>query len=506
MVPVNPQILGLAMFGAVFVLLMFGFPVAFTLLGTAVAFAGVGHVLGIFDLDILSALPLRILGLMEDDLLQAIPLFLYLGVILQRTALAADLLNGLGGLFGRRPGGLAIATIIVSVLLAPTTGAVGATVLTIGLLALPTMLKAGYDSRFACGIVCSAGTLGTIIPPSIVLILLGSFMQRANIEAQIARGAGEAAGAMTVQDIYLGAIAPVGALLLGYLAYSVAMAILRPHKCPPPAEHFVRRPPLLHLLVTSFVPMAMLALMLGLVISGLAYTVEAAATAGLVATLYAWIRGELNLARLAETVRLVMKLTAMVFMLLIGASTFSLVFRGFSGDVFVTHLLSQVPGGILGGTAVVMAIMFGLAFFLDALEIIFLVAPIAMPPLLFLGADPVWLAMLTAINLQTAFLHPPFGFAIIFLRGVAPKEIRTSAIYFGVIPFILIQLVVLALVWTYPGLVTALPEQANRAAAVTTAPAGSPVSGTKGGRVPPLQEYRGPDVLPKELRPRSAQP
>ncbi|HXP73015.1 MAG TPA: TRAP transporter large permease subunit [Stellaceae bacterium] len=448
----DPQVLGLAMFAAVFVLLMVGFPVAFTLLGTAVAFAALGDLLGVFDLRLLNALPLRLLGLMEDDLLQAIPLFLFLGVILQRTTLAADLLNGLGGLFGRRAGGLGVATIIVSVFLAPTTGAIGATVLTIGLLALPTMLAAGYDRRLASGIVCSAGTLGTIIPPSIVLILLGSFMQSANIEAQVRRGV-QTAQAMTVQDIYLGALAPVGLLLSLYLAYVVLVAIFRPRLCPPPLAHLESRPSALRLLLTIFVPMGLLALMLGLVISGLAYTVEAAATAGLVATAYAWLRRELNLARLAETLHLVMKLTAMVFMLLMGASTFSLVFRGFSGDLFVATLLSRVPGGVLGGTAVVMAIMFGLAFFLDALEIIFLVVPIAMPPLLLLGADPVWLALLTAINLQTAFLHPPFGFAIIFLRGVAPKEVKTTDIYWGVIPFILIQLSVLALVWAYPGIV-----------------------------------------------------
>ena len=446
----DPQVLGLAMFAAVFVLLMLGFPVAFTLLGTAVGFAALGDLVGVFDLRLLTALPLRLLGLMEDDLLQAIPLFLYLGVILQRTTLAADLLNGLGGLFGRRAGGLGLATIIVSVFLAPTTGAIGATVLTIGLLGLPTMLAAGYDRRLASGIVCSAGTLGTIIPPSIVLILLGSFMQSATIEAQIQRGV-ETAQAMTVQDIYLGALAPVGLLLGLYLVYVVLAAVVRPQLCPPPLAHLDRATSPLHLLLTIVVPMGLLALMLGLVISGLAYTVEAAATAGLVATLYAGLRRELTLARLAETLHMVMKLTATVFMLLMGASTFSLVFRGFSGDLFVAHLLSQVPGGVLGGTAVVMAIMFGLAFFLDALEIIFLVVPIAMPPLLLLGADPVWLALLTAVNLQTAFLHPPFGFAIIFLRGVAPKEVRTADIYWGVIPFIAIQLSVLALVWAYPG-------------------------------------------------------
>ncbi|HKX08784.1 MAG TPA: TRAP transporter large permease subunit [Stellaceae bacterium] len=450
----DPQVLGLAMFAAVFALLMLGFPVAFTLLGTAVGFAALGDLLGVFDLRLLTALPLRLLGLMEEDLLQAIPLFLYLGVILQRTTLAADLLNGLGGLFGRRAGGLGIATIIVSVFLAPTTGAIGATVLTIGLLALPTMLAAGYDRRLASGIVCSAGTLGTIIPPSIVLILLGSFMQSANIEAQVRRGV-ETVQAMTVQDLYLGALAPVGLLLSLYLTYVVLAALVRPRLCPPPLAHLETRPSPLRLVLTIFVPIGLLALMLGLVISGLAYTVEAAATAGLVATLYATLRRQLNLARLAETLHLVMKLTAMVFMLLMGASTFSLVFRGFSGDLFVARLLSQVPGGVLGGTAVVMAIMFGLAFFLDALEIIFLVVPIAMPPLLQLGADPVWLALLTAINLQTAFLHPPFGFAIIFLRGVAPKEVRTADIYWGVIPFIAIQVAVLALVWAYPGMIVA---------------------------------------------------
>jgi len=230
-VPIDPAILGLAMFASVFLLLMLGFPVAFTLLGTGVAFAALGNFLGVFDLRLLSALPLRLLGLMEDDLLQAIPLFLFLGVILQRTTLAADLLNGLGGLFGKRAGGLGVATVVVSVLLAPTTGAIGATMLTIGLLALPTMLHAGYDRRLACGIVCSAGTLGTIIPPSIVLILLGSFMQTANIEAQVARGV-PAVQAMTIQDLYLGALVPVGMLLCLYLACVVFTATIWPEKCP----------------------------------------------------------------------------------------------------------------------------------------------------------------------------------------------------------------------------------------------------------------------------------
>lgn len=494
-----PDAFGLMMFGAVFVLLLVGFPVAFTLMGTAIAFAFLGGGLGLFDVHLLSALPLRILGIMDNDLLQAIPLFLYLGVILQRTTLAAGLLEAMSGLFGTRAGGLGISTLIIGALLAPTTGAVGATVLTIGLLGLPTMLEAGYDRRLACGIVCSAGTLGTILPPSIVLILLGDLMQHAHIEEQLARGQ-LVVSAMTVKDLYLGAIGPVGLLLGLYLLYVAAVAVLFPRACPPLPVHLQRRPALMRLLVVLVVPVGFIVAMLGSIITGYIYTVEAAAIGAVCATTYALLRGELNLERMAETVRSVAKLTAMVFLLLIGASTFSLVFRGFSGDVVVTWLLSGLPGGISGAVIVVMAIMFVLGFFLDALEIILLVVPIAMPPLLHLGADPVWLAMLTAINLQTSFLHPPFGFALFFLRGVAPPEVRTSEIYLGVVPFIAIQVVALVLIWSSPKIVETLPESVNAPASAT-----GPQPATK-GEVPPLPDYRGPDVLPKELRPGSPQP
>ncbi len=455
--PTLPQSLGLAMFLAVFAILMLGFPVAFTLLGTAVAFAALGAVLGVFDFHLLSALPLRIVGLMENDLLQAIPLFLYLGVVLERTTLAADLVEGISGLFGRRAGGVGIASLVIGALFAPMTGAVGATVLTIGLLALPIMLEAGYDRRLASGIVCSAGTLGTILPPSIVLILLGSVMQGATIEAQLARGA-RVVSALTIQDIYLGSLVPAAILLALYIAYVAGVAILSPERCPAPAAYRLRPPSPLALALRLFVPLALILAMLGSIISGLTYTVEAAASGAVGATIYAFIRGQLNLARLADTVRSVMRLTAMVFMLLIGATTFSLVFRGFEGDLFVARVLMTLPGGTLGPVAAVMAVCFALGFFLDALEIIFLVAPIAMPPLLFLGADPVWLTVLTAVNLQTSFLLPPFGFALFFMRGVAPKTVATAEIYRGVVPFIAIQVVMLALVWLEPRLVTALPN------------------------------------------------
>jgi tripartite ATP-independent transporter DctM subunit len=472
--PSEPGVLGLAMFAAVFVLLMLGFPVGFTLAGTAIFMAALGSFLGVFDFHLLSALPLRVIGIMENDLLQAVPLFLYLGVVLERSTLAADLLEGMSGLFGRRAGGIGIASFVIGALFAPMTGAVGATVLTIGVLALPSMLKAGYDRRLASGIVCSAGTLGTILPPSIILILLGSFMQSATVEAQLARGE-TVVNPLTIEDIYLGALGPA-ALVLGLgVAYVVVVAYFRPERCPPSPAVLAHPPTLGALMFRLFLPLGLIVALLGAIITGLMYTVEAAASGAIGATFYALARRQLTLRRLTETVQSVMKLTAMVFMLLIGATTFSLVFRGFSGDVYVTHLLSSLPGGTIGPVAVVMAVCFGLGFFLDALEIIFLVVPIAMPPLLFLGADPVWLAVLTAINLQTSFLHPPFGFALFFMRSVAPKSVSTADIYWGAVPFILVQLIVLGLVWFQPAIVTAVPAAWN-GTSTAAAPAAPPRS------------------------------
>ena len=465
--------MGLAMFVSVFALLMFGFPVAFTLVGTAVAMAALGWLVGLFDFHLLSALPLRITGLMENDLLQAVPLFLYLGVLLERTTLAADLLEGMSGLFGQRAGGIGVASFIIGALFAPMTGAVGATVLTIGLLALPSMLNAGYDKRLASGIVCCAGTLGTILPPSIILILLGDFMQGATVEAQLARGE-TVVNPLTVEDVYMGALAPA-ALVLGLgISYVVLVAYLHPERCPPSPAVLARKPSFGELVFRLFTPLGLILFMLGAIITGLVYTVEAAACGAIGATIYTLVRGQLTIGRLSETVQTTMKLTGMVFMLLIGATTFSLVFRGFEGDVYVTRLLTALPGGTLGPVAVVMAVCFGLGFFLDALEIIFLVIPIAMPPLLFLGVNPVWLAVLTAINLQTSFLHPPFGFALFFMRSVAPKSISTGDIYWGAVPFICVQIIVLALVWLEPRIVTAIPEYWNGAPIAAPAPASTP--------------------------------
>jgi tripartite ATP-independent transporter DctM subunit len=445
------------MFASVFALLMLGFPVAFTLAGTATCMAATGWLLGVFDFHLLSALPLRVIGLMESDLLQAVPLFLYVGLVLERTTIAADLLAGISSLFGRRAGGIGIATIIIAALFAPMTGAVGATVLTIGLLALPSMLSAGYDHRLATGIVCSAGTLGTILPPSIVLILLSNFMQSATVEAQLARGQ-TVINPLTIEEVYLGALGPAVLVLGLAILYVALVAYFRPQRCPPSPTQLLT---LYSLVFRLLLPLALIVALLAAIITGLMFTVEAAASGALGATVYAVARGQLTLRRLAETVQAVMRLTAMVFMLLIGATTFSLVFRGFSGDIYVSQLLSSLPGGTAGPVATVMVVCFVLGFFLDALEIIFLMVPIAMPALLFLGADPVWLAVLMAINLQTSFLHPPLGFALFFMRSVTPRSVPTSDIYWGAVPFIVVQLIVLTLVWWQPKIVTAIPAAWN---------------------------------------------
>ncbi len=450
--------LGLLMFGAVFLLLPFGFPVAFTLIGTALTFSVIGYFVAGFDPFLLSALPLRAVGLMENDLLQAIPLFVYLGVIMQRTTLAQELLAALAGLFGRRAGGLGISALLLGALLAPTTGAVGATVLTLGLLVLPNMLNAKYDRRLAAGIVCGAGTMGTVLPPSIILIVLADLMRGANAEGQALRGV-PVSGSLLVKDIYLGMLAPVGLLLLGYLAYVLVTAWRRPDRCPPPAAQAQPqvRIPRLRLAVIILIPLGFLCLMLGSIVTGRIYAVEAAALGAIAATVYALMRGELTLARLAETVRTVTQLTGMMFALLLGASVFTLVFRGFASDVLVHQLLQQVPGGLGGAIAAVFGIAFIFGFFLDALEIVLLVVPVAMPSLLGMGADPIWLSVLLAITVQTSFLMPPTGFALFFLRSVAPPELETADIYRGALPFIAIQLVVLSLLVAFPALATWLP-------------------------------------------------
>jgi tripartite ATP-independent transporter DctM subunit len=449
------QHFGLLMLATLVMLIMAGFPVAFTLMGTAVGFALLGNALGFFDAHWLSALAQRLLGLMNDDLLQAVPVFIYLGVVLQRTTLSTDLLETMAGLFGGRAGGLGISSILLGVLLAPTTGVVGATVLTIGLLTLPSMLAAGYDRRFACGIVCCAGTLGTVIPPSIILILLSGQMRLA---ARDAVAPGDGSVSVNFLQIFMGAILPVAILLCAYLAYTLGVALLAPQAAPAIPSQQRRRYTLRRVVVSLVLPLGLIGLMLASILSGKLYTVEAAAIGAIAITIYTMCRRELTWKRLGETVREVMRLSAVVFTLMMGAMTFTLVFRIMGGDAAVTKLLAQVPGGLYGATLLVLALSLGLCLLLDALEILLVVVPLTMPTLLGLGGDPVWLAVMFAITIQSGFMMPPSGFAICFLRSVAPAEVKTQEIYLGVVPLLAIQVMVLALLWSYPSIATWLPK------------------------------------------------
>ena len=443
---------GFAMLAVALALLPIGFPVGFTLIGVSLLFAGAGILLGAFEPAFLSALPLRVIGLMDNDLLQAIPLFIYLGVILERTAIAPEMLQALAALFGRRAGGLGIAVVLVGAVLAPTTGAVGASVLTLGLLGLPILLRGNYRKPLACGIVCSAGTLGTVLPPSIILIVLADLMRGANAQAQQLRGE-TVSGAIVITDIYKGVLIPVALVVLLYLLALMLIARRHPQWCPPMQA---QRPPWRRLALQLGIPLGFIVGLLIAIVTGVLYTVEAAAMGAVAATLYAALRGRLDRQRLAETVRNVMRLTSMIFLLLIGASTFSLIFRGFGSDAGVHALIVRLGSPVLA-TASVFAVMFTLGFFLDALEIVSLVVPLAMPSLLALGADPIWLAVLAALTVQTSFLMPPAGFALFFMRSVAPPDVAMTDIYRGVLPFLAIQLVVLALLWAWPPLALWLP-------------------------------------------------
>ena len=443
----------LIMFVLVCLMLMLGYPVAFTLGGTALIAAAIGILAGHFDPAFLSALPNRLFGIMDNTTLTAVPLFVLMGVMLQRSRVAEELLEAMGALFGQRRGGLSISVIMVGALLAASTGIVGATVVTMGLMSLPTMLKRGYDPAVACGTICATGTLGQIIPPSIALVLLGDVLSSSYQEAQLALG-NFTPDTVSVGDLFVGALIPGLILVLLYMLYIAGYARWRPASMPPlstadesPTIWRAILPPLLLILAV-----------LGSILSGAATPTEAAGVGALGATLIAVVKGELTRERLFQVGLDSMQTSAMVFMILIGAALFSLVFRGFGGDVLIRQLFEQLPGGALGATLVVMLVIFLLGFILDFIEITFVVVPIVGPILLAMGVDPVWLGIVIAINLQTSFLTPPFGFALFYLRGVAPDSVKSADIYRGVVPFILLQLTLILLLFAWPGLATWLPS------------------------------------------------
>ena len=460
-----PEILAILLVVAVCAMLMAGYPVALTLGGVSLAFALLGVAAGVFQLSLLNALPPRIFGVMSNDVLIAIPLFVFMGVMLERSHVAEDLLETMGRLLGSVTGGLAIAVLIVGVLLAAAKGIVGATTVTMGLIVLPVMLRHGYDPRLAAGTVAATATLAQIFPPATVLVLLGDQMSNAYQAAQLSQGI-FSPQSVTVTDLFAGAIIPAFGLVALYLIFLVAVAAIWPHTSPavprdpnaPRGAAMVRR-----LTEVMVAPLALIVAVLGSILGGIATPSESASIGAMGAMLLAARRTGLPVFVrdvLVQVVHKTAQITAMIFLILIGATLFSLVFRGFGGDDMVHRGLSDLPGGAAGAILVVMSAMFLLGFVMDAFEIIFVVVPIVAPALLKMeGINPVWLAVMMAMNLQTSYIHPPLGPTLFFLRGVAPPQITTAHIYVGVIPFVVIQLLALVLLWFLPGLATWLPHK-----------------------------------------------
>ncbi len=523
------NILTTAMFGFTCLFLVGGFPVALSLAGSGLIFAAIANFLGVFDFSIFGALPSRIYGnSMTNELLIAVPLFVFMGVMLERSRVAEDLLDSMGMMFGRVRGGLGVSVTIVGALLAASTGIVGATVVTMGLLSLPTMLKRGYSPSLACGSICASGTLGQIIPPSIVLVLLGDQISNAYTSAQRELG-NWSPEPVSVGDLFAGAFFPGLSLVAMYIIYQLLIARLKPESSPIISGDDINMDnPGLHIFKALVPPVALIVSVLGSILAGIATPTEAASVGALGATflaamrmcrgrqrpvpVYAAVLGLLLMVVLANTfdlrvtrdvipagdmiaiviallsslglawgsiaslivvyrektekgisvlhdvMRSTMSISSMVFVILIGSSVFSLVFRGLGGDEMVNGLLGNLPGGSVGAMIVVMAVMFVLGFFLDFIEITFVVVPIVAPALLLMGLNPVWLGVMMAMNLQTSFLTPPFGFALFYLRGVAPREVTTMHIYRGVVPFIVIQVIGIGLLAYFPQIATWLPK------------------------------------------------
>ena len=452
------ELLAAFMFFGVIGFLLIGFPVAFTLAGVSLLFGLAGMSLGVFDPSNFGSLPNRYIGFMTNEVLVAVPLFIFMGVMLERSQIAEQLLMTMGRLFGNLRGGLGISVIVVGAMLAASTGVVGATVVTMGLISLPAMLRAGYDPRLATGVICASGTLGQIVPPSTVLIFMGDMLSGINSQVQMAKG-NFAPVPVSVGDLFAGALLPGFLLVALYLAWVIFKAVTDPESCPATPVPASERGSLGREVLVALVPPLLLILaVLGSILGGIATPTEAASVGAVGAMILAALRMRLSFGVLKSTVISTATITSMVFVILLGASVFSVVFRMMGGDNLVHEFLGNLPGGRLAAVAVVMLIMFFLGFILDTFEIIFIVIPVTAPVLLALDVDPVWLGVIVGVNLQTSFLTPPFGFALFYLRGVAPADLPTSAIYRGIVPFVGLQIVAIALLFAFPGIVTWLPK------------------------------------------------
>lgn len=453
--------LAIFMFLIICIVLMIGYPVAPTLAGVSLLFALVASLFDAFDLSILAAIPSRVFGIMQNAIMLAVPLFVLMGVILEKSKIAEDLLVTMGVLFGKLRGGLAISVVVVGTILAAATGIVGATVVAMGLLTLPTMMRYGYSPRLSAGTITASGTLGQVIPPSIVLILLGDVISSAYQKAQLDMG-NWSPETISVGDLFAGAIIPGLLLPILYIIYIALVAFFKPSAAPAmPADeiiafkssHFKRK-----VFFAFFLPLLLIIGVLGSILKGIATPTEAASVGAGGAFLLALFKKQLNLQMIKAVALSTAEVTAMVYFILLGATVFSLTFVGLHGDELVRHWLENLPGGKWSALLCVMLLMFLLGFILDFIEIVFVVVPIVGPILLMMGFDPVWLAIIMAINIQTSFLTPPFGFALFYLRGVAPSSPKTIDIYRGVLPFILIQLLLMGLLMAFPELATWLPK------------------------------------------------
>lgn len=452
------ELMALLLFIAICLTLMAGYPVAFVLGGVSLLFAVLGMLMGIFDMGFMGSLPSRLYGIMNNQTLLAVPLFVFMGVMLEKSRVAEDLLESMSRLFGTLRGGLAISVCVVGALLAASTGVVGATVVTLGLLALPTMLRRGYDPAVATGTLAATGTLGQIIPPSIILVLLGDVLGNAYQQAQTNMGI-FSPKTVSVGDLFIGSLIPGFLLVALYILYLIGVAIFQPKKLPALSQEELGHLDWGKLFKALLPPLVLMVAVLGSILAGVATPTEAASVGAIGAILLALAKRRLSLERIKEVCFSTAEISAMVFLILIGASLFSLVFRGFGGEDIIHDIFNSLPGGVLGAFFLVMLVIFLLGFILDFIEITFVVIPIVGPVLLGMGLDPVWLGVMIAMNLQTSFLTPPFGFSLFYLRGVTPASVPTIQMYKGVLPFIAIQLTMLVVAYIWPEIITWLPEK-----------------------------------------------
>ena len=485
------EILAILMFAATLLGVIFGYSVAFTLAGMGLIFAGLGVWAGVYDPAMMSALGSQYLGTMLNETLVAVPLFVFMGVTLERSKIAESLLTTMGELFGTLRGGLGYSVVIVGALLAASTGIVGATVVTMGLLSLPAMTRAGYDPKLSTGAIAACGTLGQIIPPSTVLIFVGDMLQGANQQAQMAMG-NLSPDPVSVGQLFAGAMLP-GIMLVGlYMLWIFFKSVVDPESCPPLKMTAEQRQGLGGRVLSALLPPLILIIaVLGSILAGIATPTESASVGAVGALLLSISKRRLNMDILQQIMHSTMTITSMVFVILLGATVFSLTFRGLGGENLVYGILADIPGGANGAILVVMLLVFVLGFFLDTFQIIFIVVPIAAPVLIQLGVDPIWLGVMIGVNLQTSFLTPPFGFALFYLRGAAKAVIKTADIYRGALPFVALQVIGLLLLWFFPSIATKLPDiiyRAEASPAAISAPAN-----TNGDSTPKARPGSGDD-------------